>query len=64
MIAKLERIRNTAMQNKCLILNPHKQREQQQTMNKISRTTALERTAADSTWGRGLNYFFLAKSSP
>ena len=34
MIAKVEMTQNTAKQNKYLTLNPHKQWEQEQTMNK------------------------------
>ena len=34
MIAKLERIQNTARESKHLAINPHKQWEQQQTINK------------------------------
>ena len=32
-LKKLKRIQKTAKQNQCLILNPHKQWEKQQTMN-------------------------------
>ena len=61
MIAKLEGTQSTAKQNKNITLNPHKQWEQQQEMNKKQQNDHLRTEAVKSTGGLK---FLLAKSSP
>ena len=61
MIAKLERKRSTAKQSKDLTQTPHKQWEQQQTMNKIQQTLRLRTECSRNHWG--LKVILLAKSS-
>ena len=51
MIAKLETIQNTAIQNKDLTLKPLKQWEQQQTTNKQQQNHYHRTDSSRSHWG-------------